>query len=307
VGGVAQTAETDSDTFKVDRKIMLTVSEVGASSTFVFPNRQDAVTAFTVTNTSNAVLDFGLSAAQLTGGTAEHGGTDNFDITGLQIFIDSNGNGFYDVGTDIATFIDELPADTSATVFIVGDIPISQVDNDVAGVILTATAKESGIVGTEGALVTQDTGANTAGVETVFADNAGATDSAQDGMHSSGDDYTIFAVELSVNKTSTVISDPISGVTNPKAIPGATVEYCIAVTNNDTSISAESVTVSDTIPANLSYDSGFGVVTRGTVTGLVCNADGTGTGSESSGAISGNLGSISAGSTKTLVFRVAID
>jgi len=38
-------------------------------------------------------------------------------------------------------------------------------------------------------------------------------------------------VDLTVSKISSIIADPINGNTNPKAIPGATVEYLITVTN----------------------------------------------------------------------------
>lgn len=38
-------------------------------------------------------------------------------------------------------------------------------------------------------------------------------------------------VDLTVSKISSIIADPVNGSTNPKAIPGATVEYTITVTN----------------------------------------------------------------------------
>jgi uncharacterized repeat protein (TIGR01451 family) len=318
VGGVAQTAETDSDTFTVDRKIDLTVAEVGTITTSVSPGQTDAVTTFTVTNTSNATLDFGLSAAQLAGGTAAHGGTDNFDFTGLAIFVDSNGNGTYESGTDTATFIDELAADTSATVFVIGDIPGTRVTGDVAGVNLTAQAKESGAASTEGAVVTETTGANTAGVDTVFADGDGpGTETANDGQHSAGDDYTVDAADISVTKTSSVLWDPVNGSTNAKAIPGAVVEYCIAVANAPGSATATGVAISDTIPANLTYYSTLatGPATIPTVIGVISAlaCDGTGTNGdasllqESGGTVSGNLGAVAAGVTETLIFRVTVD
>lgn len=56
---------------------------------------------------------------------------------------------------------------------------------------------------------------------------------------------------LSVSKVSTVISDPVNGTTNPKAIPGATVEYLITVTNTGSSATdAGSVVVWDDGPAD---------------------------------------------------------
>ena len=38
-------------------------------------------------------------------------------------------------------------------------------------------------------------------------------------------------VDVTVSKVSSIIADPVNGTTNPKAIPGATVEYLITVTN----------------------------------------------------------------------------
>ena len=80
-------------------------------------------------------------------------------------------------------------------------------------------------------MLTATAGANTAGVDTVFADGAGTADAANDGKISAKGDYTVAAAVLSVNKYATLISDPINGTTNPKMIPGAVVEYCIALAN----------------------------------------------------------------------------
>ncbi|MEL6529642.1 MAG: DUF11 domain-containing protein, partial [Pseudomonadota bacterium] len=37
--------------------------------------------------------------------------------------------------------------------------------------------------------------------------------------------------QINVTKVSSVIADPVNGITNPKAIPGATIEYLITVSN----------------------------------------------------------------------------
>lgn len=56
---------------------------------------------------------------------------------------------------------------------------------------------------------------------------------------------------LTVSKVSSIISDPVNGTNNPKAIPGATVEYLITVTNTGTSATqADTVTVWDDGPAD---------------------------------------------------------
>ena len=57
--------------------------------------------------------------------------------------------------------------------------------------------------------------------------------------------------DLSVTKVSTLISDPVNGTTNPKAIPGALVEYLITVANTGTAATdANSVVIWDQGPAD---------------------------------------------------------
>lgn len=53
-------------------------------------------------------------------------------------------------------------------------------------------------------------------------------------------------------KTSSIVSDPTNGTTNPKAIPGAVIRYCLLVTNNG-SATATSVAIADAIPATMTY------------------------------------------------------
>lgn len=308
VGSVAQTATGASNTFTVDRKVNLTVAEVGSTTTQVSPGQTAAVTTFSVTNTSNATLDFALVAAQQAGGAGAHSNTDNFDATNVNIYVDTNGNGVYDAGTDtLVTYLDELAADASKTVFVVADIPLGQVTNDVAAVTLTATGREGGTAGTQGIALTQTNGANTAGMDTVFADGAGATDAVRNADFSAKDDYTVLAAALTISKLSTVISDPFNGTTNPKAIPGATIEYCIVVSNAAGSATANNVAISDPLPTTVTYSSGYGTFLNGTVTSGVCNADGTAGGAFASGTVSGTLSSVAAGETKTLRFRAVIN
>lgn len=57
---------------------------------------------------------------------------------------------------------------------------------------------------------------------------------------------------LNVSKTSTVVSDPVNGTTNPKAIPGALIRYCVTVANSGT-VAASTVIATDTLPADVTY------------------------------------------------------
>ena len=312
VGAVAQTAITANNVITVDRKVNLTVVEVGSATTSVVPGQTSAVTKFTVTNTSNATIDIDLAATHQAGGAAPWaGGTDNFDVTNVKTYIDHatlGTAGTYDVGIDVeVTYLDELAADASKTVYVVSSVPIARVNNDISAVILTGTASESGSVGVEGADITATAGANTAGVDTVLADAAGSGgDAAYDGKHSAKDDYKVSAPVLTVTKLSRPISDPVNGTTNPKMIPGATVEYCITVSNAAGGATANSIVITDPLPSQTAYVSAFGVYEGGSVASSVCSG-GTNTGTQSAGTVTGNVGSLAAGATKTVYFRVTIN
>ena len=57
---------------------------------------------------------------------------------------------------------------------------------------------------------------------------------------------------LLIAKTSSIVSDPVNGTTNPKAIPGATMRYCLLVTNGG-SATATAIYVADPLPATTSF------------------------------------------------------
>lgn len=310
VGGVAQGQQSASNNFTVDRKINLLVEEVGTITTNVVPGQTNAVTTFQLTNSSNEMLDFALVASQIVGGTAAHGGTDTFNANNVRIYRDNTVAGTvgsWDAGdTLITAYVDELVVDTAIRLFIVSDIPAGLANNAVAGVTLRATAREGGLAGTQGAAITETTGANTAGKDTVFADIAGvAGDVARDGSHSDNDDYTVQTATLTVTKTSRVISDPFNNTTNPKLIPGAVVEYCIAVANTG-GAAATSVAINDPVPGQLTFNAGT-ILLGGTVTSGTCDFNGTAGGSYIAPNVSGMIASIAAGAASTLVFRATVN
>ena len=309
VGGVSQVQQSTSNNFVVDRKINLLVEEVGTVTTNVVPGQANAVTTFQLTNSSNEVLDFALTATQIAGGTAAHGGTDTFNANNVRIYRDNTVTGTvgsWDAGDTLVTYIDELVTDTAIRLFVVADIPTGLANNAVAGVTLRATAREGATPGTQGGAITETTGANTAGKDTVFADIAGvAGDIARDASHSDDDDYTVQTATLAVTKTSRVISDPFNNTSNPKLIPGAVVEYCIAVANTG-SADATSVLINDPVPGQLTFNAGT-ILLNGTVTGGTCNADGAAGGSYAAPNVSGTIATVAAGATRTLVFRATVN
>jgi uncharacterized repeat protein (TIGR01451 family) len=250
--GANQGANT---TFVVDNKILHVVTEVSGNAASAAPGQPNIVATFTVSNDGNQSQGYALTATNVANGTAtpftSGGGPDAFDVGNLRVFVDSNGNGTYDAGTDVATTIDALAEDGDVTVFVVSDMPLTATNGQFASVQLAARAA---VAGTSGAtLVTQSTGADDpAVIDVVFAD-VGAT--ARDGIHEASDQYAIASAALSLAKISSVISDPFNNTTNPKAIPGAVVQYSVTVTNAGAS-AATGVAISDPLPANTTFVQG---------------------------------------------------
>jgi uncharacterized repeat protein (TIGR01451 family) len=327
VGGVAQTAITAQDNFRVDRKILFSVTEKTATgTTSVTSGQQDAVTAFTIVNSSNDTLDFGVFASNTANGTTIGGGrgTDNIDTANFEYYIDVNGNGLAD---DVGGWVSSLTLDNvakGATVHVLvrSDIPVSA-NGSVAVVQLAAGALNSN--GTAITAVTDAT-ANTTDAtsgtfQTIFADDLTPVqgNTSRNGVSWAWDDYTVSAPVLSVAKTSVIISDGVS-VSNPKAVPGAVVEYCISVANAAGGATATNVAISDLVPVNTTYVAGSirvnATVTTpgstqtcsgGTAVTDAADADGGEFGTPTANTAYGRLTNIAASTANALIFRVTLN
>ena len=129
------------------------------------------------------------------------------------------------------------------------------------------------------------------------------------------DDFT-FAVSgasLTVTKISSVLTDGISA-SNPKAIPGATVRYCITVGNAGPA-AATSVSMSDTLQSDLSFISGS--MRSGATCGSASTVeDDNASGADESDTIGASISgstititntSLASGANMALTFNVTID
>lgn len=319
VGGVDQTAIDADNDIIVDRKIVLTVTEANTTFTTVVPGQNGttnfydaAATTFTISNSSNTTIDVGLSAANLASSTSLFSNTDNFDAGTYTYYLD-DGDGVLDSGDTSINFVDELAEDATVTVHVVTNINIARINDDYAVVSLTGQAREGGAATSQGSVIANTSGANTAGMDTVWADAAGSDDAVTDGQHSARDAYKVSAPELTVTKLSRVIEDPINTIAsgnsaNAKMIPGATVEYCITVANDAAGAAAANVVITDILPAATTYDAVFEIYEGGIVTGGVCSG-GTQVSTYNAGTstVTGDLGTVAAGATETVYFRVTIN
>lgn len=314
---------TDSDTFTVDRRIDVNVNLTSATPVSVAPGEVQAVLAFDVTNLSNAVVDLDLDTV-LTGGTAAN-------IENITIYADLDEDGELDqaeIDAGPITFLDEVAADDGSfdetiKVLVVADITTDAVNANTFDIVLIADAHESGAAGL-GAEINATAGANTDGVDTVLADGFGTGEEvANDGAHSDQGQFSVAGALVSVVKSSRIVSDPVNGTNNPKAIPGAVIEYCIAVTNAADAADATAVSVTDDLPGDVTFTVGSGIFlgtatvdSSGAIPVATCSGgtdeeggDATFTtgGANGAGVIAGTLADIPENTTSSLYFEVTIN
>ena len=131
------------------------------------------------------------------------------------------------------------------------------------------------------------------------------------------------AIAPTITKVSTVVWDPTNGITNPRAIPGAQVRYCIVVSSNSGGAVMTAPTVSDRLPSTVTFVPGS-LFVNGTASGTVCNTgavtylghptNGTGTGASgttggsfSAGTVTATLSTIASGARATVYFDVIVN
>lgn len=260
VGGVAQTQVNSSPTgnstpgagggadttFVVDRVVNYTLTTVDTIPVVVTPGQTAQVTTYLLTNTGNGTEGFALGGANLVGGTVL-GNTDTIDMTNIKVYYGPDSTSAFNIGTATLGNLDNLAADGARRVFVVADVPVAAANGAGANVSMTARAAVAGTAGAT--LETATAGADTPGAVDVVLAVAGNT-------KSSSSAYAVQAPVLTVKKTEVVVSDPVNNTTNPKAIPGAVVEYTITITNGSTTQGAAGVAISDPVAATLALQQG---------------------------------------------------
>lgn len=259
VGGTPQPPETSNTVdFTVDKKIDLLVAEADGAAVQVIPGSTDRYLTFTVTNQGNDPQDIGLAAIALGNGTANPFGgtlTDTFDPSPVGVFVETAGGAGYQSGQDAAaTYLDELAPGASVTVYIVVDIDLAQVDEDLSVYSLVATALAGGSAGSQGSALTASPTQGEDTVETVFADAAGTDDGpARDAKHSDRSAFLVATASMTVDKQQ-AINDGLGG---SFAIPGAIVTYTMDIDNAGTA-TASGIKLVDPIPDNTKFVLGSG-------------------------------------------------
>lgn len=304
VGGVAQTVINSSPTgnstpgaaggadtaFVVDRIVNYTLTTVDTTAVVGTPGQTLLVTTYLVTNTGNDKEAMALSAANLVGGTVLTSNVDTIDMSNIKVYYGPDAVSAYNAGTVVLGNLDNLLADASRRLFVVADMPVTAKNGDGANVRLTAKAAVAGSAGAT--LETATVGADNAAVVDVVINAAVATTTAgvTTSVKTSDSGYAVSAPTLTVQKSEVVISDPVNGVSaNAKAIPGATVEYTLTITNTGTT-AANGVAFTDPIATTLTlsqsvYNTTQNVTITSGGTTRYCTAEAGGTDSNADGCL----------------------
>ncbi len=244
--------------FTVDRVIDLTLAQDGTANTLVNPGATQQITQFTLTNDSNAPQGYTFVASDLaTGTTVNAGPADSIDLGTYTVLVD-DGDGIFNAADDTATLVDSLAEDASVVIYVLGDIPLTAVDGDVANVELVATTVEPNTT-----TVVTNSAANAEDGQDTLIRNLTGTDR---------DGYEVQAAALLITKTQATISDGISAAAPFFNIPGAVIRYTVSIQNTG-SQDATAVAITDTIVAELDISASVTVTIDNDGTVTTCSVD----------------------------------
>jgi uncharacterized repeat protein (TIGR01451 family) len=246
VGASARSASGSAPDIAVDNRVDVTVANQDGGNVNVSPGQTNRIQTYLVTNTGNTTQGYILTTAVPTAG---------IPMNNIRIYVDANTDGVPDAG-ELYTAGDNagdlnpngtIGVDDVMQVLVVADVPAGATNGAIDDFRLIAQTTNAGTN-----TVTTASGApdpDPAVVDTVFADGAGTTsEAANDGQHSDAANYTVTSASLALAKTVLSTTDEFG---TDFAIPGASIEYQLRVTNSGTgSVDNNTVVVTDVIPAN---------------------------------------------------------
>lgn len=285
--GNPQSVPSNTVTFKVDELLDVIVASADPGDVSVFPASTNQPLSYTVTNTGNGSEAFRLSANVGLGG-------DQFDPTGPQIFIDTNGNGVYDVGVDTLYTAGSndpvLSPDQSIRVFILANIPGTATDGNRGAAALTA--KSLTVFNATGPFSAGDTIANAGqgGGNAVIGTTLGEG--------SATGRYIVQSATVAFTKSVSVLN-PFG---NGDPVPGSVLTYTLVANVSGTGV-LTNLTIADPIPTGTTFQSGS-ITLQGSALSDQTDSD---AGEIASSTITVRLGNVSGGTTRTVTFRVRVN
>lgn len=279
-GPTTSTVQSNAVSIRVDE--VLDVAVVALSTTTTQVGAGSVVVPFRITNNGNGSEAFKVNVTSALPGN-------QFTPTVTAIVLDTNGNKTYDPGIDQPLLAGSntaaLGANATLDAFAIVTLPAGATDGQTAQLRLSAEAATgSGTPGTSFAGKGQGGGDAIVGASTALANAASP--------------LIASSVAMAITKSATVL-DPYG---TAKIIPGAVVTFQLTVAFSGTG-SASGARITDTIPANTSYQPGS-LKLDGTALTDTADAD---AGLASAAGIDVNLGTAVGGTTRLVRFDVKVN
>lgn len=279
-GSTSGSVQSNTVTLKVDE--LLDVAVTATSGSPVIVGASVGVLPFVVTNLGNGPEAFRLTVQSAVNGNA-------FDVAVSGVVADTNGNGSYDPGVDVAVGADgairSLTADEALAVFVLVRRPADASDGATSQLRLVAEA----ITGT-GAPGRSFAGEGEGGGDAVVG-ATGARDETLAGM-------TASSATVALAKSFS-IRDPFGG---SQPVPGAVVTYAISATITGSG-AIDDLRITDAVPAGTTYNPGSLALDAVAQT----DASDADAGSAGANGILVALGNLAGGQSHTVTFDVTID
>jgi uncharacterized repeat protein (TIGR01451 family) len=281
-GGGTSSVTSNTVSLTVDELRDVGVAWTDGGDVVVAPGATGQVLTYRVTNAGNGSEAFRLTARDNAGG-------DDFDPSTTSIVLDANGNGTYDPGIDTVYASGSndpvLAPDGSVIVFVLSTIPAGATNGQRGRIDLVAVAATG-----SGAPGTSFPGQGQGGGDAVVG--ATGADAEDDGY------YAVQAASVSFVKSATV-ADPFGGATR---VPGSIITYSLVATVSGSG-SLANLRISDAIPTGSTFQAGSIRLDGGALTDAT-DAD---AGEFSGSGIAVRLGTVAAGTTRTVTFQTKID
>jgi len=236
--------------FLVDRRVDWTMASPDAVPTDVTPGVGDFIAAFTLTNDSNAIMDWELTLVDLPDTTDVNGFDDTGDLmVNYRIYV-ANGGGVPDPLTDLS-YVDELGEDLTVVIHVYADAPLTLTNDAIDNFNLVATAADHALAtatpGVLDPLLLESAADDSTVIDNVFANTNGSDDADPLLGHAVevfGDGFRVVSAALVITKTALVDSDDFGA---GKPTPNAVIEYTVLIDNTTGSSVAQNVVITDTI------------------------------------------------------------
>lgn len=309
--GSKKSVDSNTSTLRVDELLDVTIASNDSGNISVSPSDTSQVMSFTLTNVGNGSEQYVLTTNPAMAGN-------DFNPSNIRIYFDTNGDGIFNPADDtlyvpsgilgVAGNEPTLAADESIVLFVVSDIPATQVD----GTTPVGNGDEGNLMLIAEALTAQETSGTDPAGHVFVGSGANGSDAIVGNTQAFGNTqnaYVVSSIQTTFQKTSAVTppaTHPEYG-TNP--LPGSIITYTLTLDITGSG-GLSNIEIVDRIPANTTFVNGSITLDGLTLTDITGDDAGelrTGAGVNPPRDAVARIPTTTAPQTHVVTFQVTID